>query len=125
MITVIPGNRVRELRGQHIRRHVTRIEDPGSGRHRCHDGNSFSARCGLGPADDATAVTAVQVRGVIDRLITAGHWKPGDPEIVVVADTGYDITRLAYVLADLPVQLVGRLRSDRVCACPSPHGLRE
>ncbi|GED90784.1 hypothetical protein TNCT6_78690 [Streptomyces sp. 6-11-2] len=29
-------------------------------------------------------------------------------------DTGYDVTRLAYVLADLPVELVGRLRSDRV-----------
>ncbi len=29
-------------------------------------------------------------------------------------DTGYDITRLAYVPADLPVELVGRLRSDRV-----------
>jgi hypothetical protein len=74
----------------------------------------------LGPADDATAVTAVQLRGVIDRLITAGHWKPGNPEIVVVADTGYDITRLAYLLADLPVQLVGRLRSDRVLRLPKP-----
>lgn len=29
-------------------------------------------------------------------------------------DAGYDVTRLAYVLADLPVELVGRLRSDRV-----------
>lgn len=29
-------------------------------------------------------------------------------------DTGYDVTRLAHVLADLPVELVGRLRSDRV-----------
>ncbi|GGW51502.1 hypothetical protein GCM10010381_41040 [Streptomyces xantholiticus] len=37
-----------------------------------------------GPADDATAVTAAQLRDV------------------------------AYVLADLPVELVGRLRSDRV-----------
>jgi hypothetical protein len=74
----------------------------------------------LGPADDATAVTADQLRGVIDRLITAGHWKPGDPRIVIVADTGYDITRLAYVLADLPVELVGRLRSDRVLRLPKP-----
>ena len=57
----------------------------------------------LGPADDATAVTAGQLRAVIERLIAAGHWRPGDPDIVVVADTGYDITRLAYVLADLPV----------------------
>src|SRR4051812_43425301 len=56
----------------------------------------------LGPADDPTAVTARQLRAVLDRLITAGQWKPGDPSIVIVADSGYDITRLAYVLADLP-----------------------
>jgi hypothetical protein len=65
----------------------------------------------LGPADDATAVTAAQLRAVIDRLIAAGHWCPGDPQILIVTDAGYDITRLAYVLADLPVELVGRIRS--------------
>jgi hypothetical protein len=74
----------------------------------------------LGPTDDATAVTADQLRAVIDRLITAGHWKPGDLPILVVADAGYDITRLAHVLADLPVELVGRLRSDRVLRLPKP-----
>ena len=74
----------------------------------------------LGPADDATAVTAAQLRDVVDRLIAAGHWRPGDPNIVIVADTGYDITRLAHVLADLPVELVGRLRSDRVLRPPKP-----
>jgi hypothetical protein len=74
----------------------------------------------LGPADDATAVTADQLRAVIDRLITAGHWQPGDSDIVIVADAGYDITRLAHVLADLPVELVGRLRSDRVLRLPTP-----
>ena len=56
----------------------------------------------------------------IDRLITAGQWQPGDPDIVIVADAGYDVTRLAYVLADLPVELVGRLRSDRVLRLPKP-----
>src|SRR5207245_794767 len=45
----------------------------------------------LGPADDATAVTAAQLRAVVDRLISAGHWSPGDPDIVIVADSGYDI----------------------------------
>jgi hypothetical protein len=74
----------------------------------------------LGPADDTTAVTAAQLRAVIEQLITAGHWQPGDPDIVIVADTGYDVTRLAYVLADLPVELVGRLRSDRVLRLPKP-----
>lgn len=68
----------------------------------------------LGPADDATAVTADQLRDVVHRLVTAGRWNPGDPDILIVLDTGYDVTRLAYVLEDLPVELVGRLRSDRV-----------
>jgi hypothetical protein len=45
----------------------------------------------LGPTDDATAVTAAQLRAVINRLIAAGHWRPGDPDIVIVADTGYDM----------------------------------
>jgi hypothetical protein len=74
----------------------------------------------LGPADDATAVTAAQLRAVVDRLITAGQWKAGDPEILIVADAGYDITRLAWLLADLPVILLGRLRSDRVLRLPAP-----
>jgi DDE superfamily endonuclease len=74
----------------------------------------------LGPADDATAVTTTQLRDVIDRLITAGHWQPGDPDIMIVADSGYDIPRLAYVLAELPVEFVGRLRSDRVLRLPKP-----
>ncbi|MFJ1758662.1 NF041680 family putative transposase [Kitasatospora sp. NPDC088134] len=68
----------------------------------------------LGPADDATAVTAVQLRDTVGRLIQAGHWEPGDPEILIVMDSGYDSAYLAHALADLPVVLVGRLRSDRV-----------
>jgi hypothetical protein len=68
----------------------------------------------LGPADDATAVTADQLREVVGRIIAAGHWSTGDADILIVMDSGYDVTRLAHVLADLPVELVGRLRSDRV-----------
>jgi len=68
----------------------------------------------LGPADDATAVTAAQLRAVVGRLQSAGHWHPGDPPIMVVLDSGYDVTRLAFVLADLPVHLIGRIRADRV-----------
>lgn len=82
----------------------------------------------LGPCDDATAVTATQLREVVTRLVHAGQWQPGDADILVVMDTGYDVTRLAYVLADLPVELVGRLRSDRVMLrdagprCSTPRG---
>ena len=74
----------------------------------------------LGPADDATEVTAVQVRGVVARLIAAGHWREGDPDIIVVFDSGYDLTRLAWLLDDLPVDVTGRLRSDRVMYFPAP-----
>ncbi|MDN3060561.1 hypothetical protein PH213_39850 [Streptomyces sp. SRF1] len=30
------------------------------------------------PADDATAITGAQLRGVVERLIAAGHWQAGD-----------------------------------------------
>ena len=74
----------------------------------------------LGPDDDDIAVTAAQVRDVITRLITAGHWRPGDPHMLVIFDAGYDLTRLAHLLAGLPVQVLGRLRSDRVMQLPAP-----
>ncbi|WP_433345101.1 NF041680 family putative transposase [Microtetraspora malaysiensis] len=74
----------------------------------------------LGPADDATAVTADQLRAVVGRLIEAGHWHDGDPDILIVMDAGYDVTRLAFVLADLTVELLGRIRSDRVLRLPKP-----
>jgi hypothetical protein len=70
----------------------------------------------LGPDDDETAVTAIQVRDVVTRLIEAGHWREGDPPILVIFDAGYDVTRLA----DLPAELLGRLRSDRVMQLPTP-----
>ena len=74
----------------------------------------------LGPDDDETEVTAAQVRDVVTRLAGAGHWCQGDPAILVVVDAGYDVTRLAWLLADLPVELLGRLRSDRVMHLPVP-----
>src|ERR1022692_3992031 len=43
----------------------------------------------LGPDDDETEVTAAQVREVVTRLIAAGHWRAGDPAILIVFDAGY------------------------------------
>ncbi|WP_329492797.1 NF041680 family putative transposase [Kitasatospora herbaricolor] len=74
----------------------------------------------LGPEDDLTAITAHQIRGAVGRLTEAGHWHEGDPDILVVLDSGYDVTRLAFVLTDLPVELLGRIRSDRVLRLPAP-----
>jgi hypothetical protein len=73
-----------------------------------------------GPADDLAAVTAAQVRHVVERLAAAGHWRDGDPDILIVFDAGYEPARLAWLLNDLPVQLLGRLRSDRVLHQPPP-----
>src|SRR5215475_10665846 len=74
----------------------------------------------LGPDDDEIAVTAAQVREVVTRLAGAGHWGEGDPPILVIFDAGYDVARLAWLLADLPVEVLGRLRSDRVMQLPAP-----
>jgi hypothetical protein len=74
----------------------------------------------LGPADDLTEVTAAQVRDVTQRLIQAGQWRQGDPAILVIFDAGYDVIRLAWLLRDLPVQLIGRLAGNRVLHQPPP-----
>ena len=74
----------------------------------------------LAPGDDAAQVTTAQVRQVVDGLIAAGQWRPGDPDILIVADAGYDAPRLAYLLADLPVAVLGRMRSDRVLRRAAP-----
>jgi hypothetical protein len=51
----------------------------------------------LGPDDDECAVTAAQLRDVVTRLIAAGHWKPGDPGIIIVLDSGYSPVRLTWL----------------------------
>jgi DDE superfamily endonuclease len=68
----------------------------------------------LGPDDDLAAVTAIQVREVVQRIIAAGRWHDGDPGILVIFDAGYEPARLAWLLRDLPVQVLGRLASNRV-----------
>jgi hypothetical protein len=77
----------------------------------------------IGPHDDVTEVTAAQIRDVIDRLRQAGQWVDGDAPVLIVTDSGYDIVRLAWLLADLPVHLLGRVRADRVFYAPpgAPH----
>ena len=43
----------------------------------------------LGPEDDATEVTAAQLRDVVTRVIAAGRWHEGDPDMLAVLDSGY------------------------------------
>ncbi|TPQ22176.1 transposase [Streptomyces sporangiiformans] len=74
----------------------------------------------LQPGADVAAVTTMQIREVVERLIAVGQWRQGDPEILVVLDAGYDAPRIAHLLAGLPVEILGRLRSDRVMRRPTP-----
>jgi hypothetical protein len=71
----------------------------------------------LGPADDATSVTAAQLRAVIARLIAAGHWRPGRP-----ADPGRDRRRLRHHPPRLrPGRSPGRVgRSHPLRSGPAP-----
>ncbi|QGU07171.1 Transposase DDE domain protein [Corynebacterium occultum] len=69
--------------------------------------------------DDATAVTATQLRRVLEHLTPARHHRAGDLDVLVVLDAGYDVVRLAWLLDDLPVTLIARLRSDRVFHAPA------
>jgi hypothetical protein len=78
----------------------------------------------LRPDDDEARVTAEQVADVVARIIAAGHWSSGDPDILVIVDAGYDVPRLAHRLAGLPVQVLGRLRSDRIMCFPAPAPAR-
>ncbi|MET9399452.1 NF041680 family putative transposase [Kitasatospora sp. NPDC002965] len=74
----------------------------------------------LGPEDDVADVTARQVRRVVEDLVAGGRWREGDPNILVVFDAGYDAPRLAHLLDGLPVEVLGRMRSDRVMRRPTP-----
>nr|WP_202497620.1 NF041680 family putative transposase [Streptomyces sp. SID5469] len=74
----------------------------------------------LGPDDDVAEVTAAQVRRVVTDLIGQGQWEDGDDDILVVFDAGYDAPRMAYLLDSLPVEVLGRMRADRVMRRPAP-----
>ncbi|MFI6485479.1 NF041680 family putative transposase [Nonomuraea sp. NPDC050663] len=74
----------------------------------------------LEPGADLAQVSATQLRQVVERLIEAGQYTDGDPAILIVLDAGYDVPRLAFLLADLPVEVLGRMRSDRVMRRPAP-----
>ncbi|CUU59755.1 DDE superfamily endonuclease [Parafrankia irregularis] len=74
----------------------------------------------LAPGDDAAAVTARQIRELVERLKAAGQWKDHDPDMLIMVDAGYDVPRLAFLLRDLPVQVLGRMRSDRVLRRAAP-----
>jgi predicted acylesterase/phospholipase RssA len=120
----VPRSPLANLPGAELRDVVDGLvvsEIPASGWFANQAGPIYAVR--LGPADDATEVTAAQPRQVVERIIAAGHWRDGDPDILVIFDAGYDLTRLAWLLAGLPVEVPGRLRSDRVMYFLAPPRL--
>lgn len=49
----------------------------------------------LTPSDDATEVTATQLRTLIEKLIEAGRRREGEQPMLIVAVASYDVVRLA------------------------------
>ncbi|MGW2522347.1 transposase [Streptomyces sp. NPDC001617] len=74
----------------------------------------------LGPEDDVAEVTAAQLHRVVEDLIEMGRWHLGDRDILIVFDAGYDAPRMAHLLTGLPVEVLGRMRCDRVMRRPTP-----
>ena len=66
------------------------------------------------PGQDHAQVPVEQVRALVADLAATGRWTAGDPPPLVMFDSGYPATALAHALADAPVQLLVRVRSDRV-----------
>ncbi|MFF1651630.1 transposase [Streptomyces sp. NPDC058240] len=59
-------------------------------------------------------------QALVEDLIDMGRWKAGDRDILIVFDAGYDAPRMAYLLEGLPVEVLGRMRTDRVVRKPVP-----
>jgi hypothetical protein len=69
----------------------------------------------LHPTHDTDQVAAGQIRALLERLPVAGNQPP-----LFVFDGGYDFAQLTLDLADLPVAVLVRLRSDRCFSADPP-----
>jgi len=80
----------------------------------------------IGPHDDATVVTVGQLAQVLARLAAAGILD-GRPAPVFVFDSGYDLTRITFLATQrgAGVQILGRVRSDRVFYGPAPQRVND
>ncbi len=73
-----------------------------------------------GSDGDVVEVTAIQVRRVVTDLIGQGQRETGDEDILVVFDVGCGAPRMAYFFDGLPIEVLGRMRSNRVMRRPTP-----
>jgi len=49
-----------------------------------------------------------------------GRWHTGNRDILIVFDAGDDAPRMDHLLAGLPMEVLGRMHSDRVMRKPAP-----
>jgi hypothetical protein len=77
----------------------------------------------LEPGADVAVVTTVQIHEVVERLVAAGQWKPGDPEVLVVLDAGYDAP--ASPICRMNCQCSSLAGSDPTEPSRSPQGRHE
>ncbi|GIE82043.1 hypothetical protein Aph02nite_79930 [Actinoplanes philippinensis] len=74
----------------------------------------------LPSAADVTTITCAQIRQLVGRLTDAGQMEGRDRDILIVLDAGYEAPCVAWLLRDLPVEILGRMRSDRVLRRATP-----
>jgi hypothetical protein len=72
------------------------------------------------PGAGSSATALAQVQGLLDDLTACGRWRVGDPAPLVMFDAGYPVVWLAHALAGRSVQVMGRVRGDRVFYGPTP-----
>ena len=76
----------------------------------------------LRPGEDHADATVARISDLLAGLAATGKWKPGDPPPLVMLDAGYPATDICHALAGQPVQVLARLRGDRVFyADPAPR----
>jgi hypothetical protein len=68
----------------------------------------------LRPGEDHAGATVAQVTGLLAGLAATGRWREGGPPPLVMPGAGYPATGFSHALAGQPVQVLARLRSDRV-----------
>jgi hypothetical protein len=75
------------------------------------------------PGQSHVQVLVEQVDALLRDLAATGRWTAGDPAPLVMFDSGYPAAVPTYALAGQAVQLLGRVRSDRVFhAAPGARG---
>jgi hypothetical protein len=74
----------------------------------------------IAPGGDHTAVLLAQAEGLLADLHAAGCLGPGAVAPLVMFDSGYPATQIAYALAARGAQVLGRVRADRVFYFPAP-----